>query len=124
VTIYDGIKIHRTNCPNAQQMLTKYPYRTINAKWTRSDGSTSFQTVIKISGIDEVGMVNRISDVVSNDPKVTMRSISIESGDGMFEGVIKVFVTDIKHLEGLLRRFQKIKGVLRAVRFDETSSDG
>lgn len=123
VTISDGIKIHRTNCPNAHQMLTKYPYRMINAKWTHSGGSTSFQTVIKISGIDDVGIINRISDVVSKDSKVTMRSISIESKDGLFEGVLKVFVTDINHLEGLLRRFKRIKGILKAVRFDESITE-
>lgn len=123
VTISDGIKIHRTNCPNAHQMLTKYPYRVLNAKWTGSDGRSSFHTVIKVSGIDEVGIVNRISDVISNDPKVSMRSLSVESKDGMFEGVLKIFVSDIKHLEGLLRRFMTINGVLKAVRFDEPGLD-
>jgi len=119
VTISDGVKIHRINCPNAQQMMTKYPYRILNAKWTQSDGSSSFQTVIKVSGIDDIGLVSRISDVVAKDSKVIMRSISIESKDGMFEGVLKVLVSDINHLEGLLRRFLRIKGILKAVRYDE-----
>jgi GTP pyrophosphokinase len=122
VTISDGIKIHRANCPNAHQLLTKYPYRVLNAKWKHADGRTSFHTIIKVSGIDEVGIVNRISDVVSNDPKVTMKSISVESKDGMFEGVLKVFVTGSKHLEALLRKFLRIEGVLKAVRYDEPTA--
>jgi len=123
VTISDGIKIHRTDCPNAHQLLTKYPYRVLNAKWTDPDGRSSFHTVIRISGIDEIGIVNRISDVVSDDRKVTMRSISVESKDGMFEGVLKVFVSDTKHLEALLRKFLRIKGVLKAARFDEPAME-
>ncbi len=123
VTISDGIKIHRTDCPNAHQLLTKYPYRVLNAKWTNSDGISSFHTVIKVSGIDEVGIVNRISDVISDDPNVTMRSISIESKDGLFEGVLKVLVSDVKHLDALLRKFLRIKGILKAVRYDDPEID-
>ncbi|UCG26898.1 MAG: bifunctional (p)ppGpp synthetase/guanosine-3',5'-bis(diphosphate) 3'-pyrophosphohydrolase [Bacteroidales bacterium] len=121
VTINEGIKIHRVNCPNSPQLMAKYPYRVIDTKWTHSDGSSTFQTIIKLQGIDEVGIVNQISEVISKDLKVIMRSITVEPDDGMFEGILKVFVSDTKHLEALLRKLLRIKGVLKAVRYDDAS---
>ena len=88
----------------------------VNAKWKESKTETSFQTTIKIVGLDELGMVNKISELISKDLKVNMRSFSMNSTNGMFEGRIQVFVTDTKHLEMLLYRLNRIKGVQRAVR--------
>ena len=116
VTISEGIKIHRTNCPNAPQLNTRWGYRIVKAKWKDSKITGSFQTSIKITGIDELGIVNRISEVISNDLKVNMRSIAIKSTDGLFEGRIQVFVSDIKNLEMLLYKLNKIKGVQKAIR--------
>ncbi len=116
VTISEGIKIHRTNCPNAPQLNARWGYRIVKAKWKESKATTSFQTTIKISGFDELGIVNRISEVISTDLKVNMRSIAINSKDGLFEGRIQVFVSDIKNLEMLLYKLNKIKGVQKAVR--------
>lgn len=116
VTIKEGIKIHRTNCPNAAQLHNKYGYRVVNAKWKETKAETSFQTTIKIVGFDELGIVNRISELISKDLKVNMRSFSMNSANGMFEGRIQVFVTDTKHLEMLLYRLARIKGVQRAIR--------
>lgn len=116
VTIKEGIKIHRTSCPNAAQLHQRYGYRVVNAKWKESKAETSFQTTIKIVGYDELGMVNKISELISKDLKVNMRSFSMNSSNGMFEGRIQVFVTDTKHLEMLLYRLSRIKGVQRAVR--------
>ncbi|MDX9847314.1 MAG: RelA/SpoT family protein [Tenuifilaceae bacterium] len=116
VTIKEGIKIHRTNCPNAAQLHQKYGYRVVNAKWKETKAETSFQTTIKIVGFDELGIVNRISELISKDLKVNMRSFAMNSANGMFEGRIQVFVTDTKHLEMLLYRLARIKGVQRAVR--------
>ena len=116
VTIKEGIKIHRTSCPNAAQLHQRWGYRVVNAKWKESKTETSFQTTIKIVGLDELGMVNKISELISKDLKVNMRSFSMNSTNGMFEGRIQVFVTDTKHLEMLLYRLNRIKGVQRAVR--------
>ena len=118
VTINEGIKIHRTNCPNAAQLLAKYGYRVVNAKWKESATSSSFQTTIKITGIDELGLVNRISEVVSRDLKVNMRSVSFSSSNGVFEGKIQVLISDTKHLDMLLHRLLRIKGVQKAVRLN------
>lgn len=118
VTISKGITIHRVNCPNAADLKNKFDYRIMPVKWQESASSGSFQTTIKVSGIDTLGLLNTLSDVISNDMKVNMRSISIESNNGLFEGTIKVFVNDVKHLEMLLYKIMKIKGVIKATRTD------
>lgn len=121
VTINEGVKIHRTNCPNAEQMISKYGYRVVNARWTSNDGSAQYQADIRIVGIDEMGLVSRISDLLSRDLKVNMRSISFDTNDGMFEGRISLFVKDNAHLDNLLNRLRKVKGVLSASRLGAVS---
>ncbi len=118
VSVNGGIKIHRISCPNAPSMLSRYDYRVVKAKWTNSSASSSFQVMIKLSGIEEVGIVNKISDVVSKDLKMTLRSISIDSTDGMFEGVIRVIVRNKSQLDLLLYKLSRVKSVLKAVRLD------
>lgn len=116
VTISEGVKIHRSNCPNAEQMISKYGYRIVNARWTSNDGSTQYQADIRVVGIDDIGLLSRISDLLSRDLKVNMRSISFDTNDGMFEGRISLFVKDNAHLDNLLVRLKKVKGVLSASR--------
>jgi GTP diphosphokinase / guanosine-3',5'-bis(diphosphate) 3'-diphosphatase len=118
VTINEGIKIHRTNCPNAAQLLNKYGYRIVKASWSKSDDQTFFEASIKVTGIDELGVVSRLTDVISRDLKVNMRSISIESQNGYYEGLMKILVKDIRHLDILIGRLQKLKGVVSATRLD------
>ncbi len=120
VTINEGIKIHRTNCPNAAQLYRKYNYRIVKAKWKESNAETSFQTTIKVTGYDELGIVNKISELISKDFKVNMRAFTINSNNGLFEGRIQVFVTDTKHLEMLLYKLTKIKGVQKAIRLSRS----
>lgn len=119
VTINEGIKIHRVNCPNAVHLLSKYSYRVVKAKWTAAS-AVSFLAGIRITGLDDIGIISGISQVISNDLKVNMRSISVVSNDGMFEGNIMVFVNDTKHLETLMRKLLQVKGVLKVNRFDST----
>ncbi len=119
VTISDGIKIHRVNCPNAPQLLSKYGYRVIDTKWTPAQGTKSFETTIKVSGINDIGMVSRLSDVISREMRVNIRNISVNSDEGLFEGTIKVFVMDTAHLDVLLHKIMRVKGVLKASRYDE-----
>jgi len=113
VTINEGIKIHRINCPNAPYLYSNFGYRIVKARWTKPAGSESFLANIRISGVDEIGMINRITDVISNYMRVNMRSISVESKEGLFEGNLKVLVDGNKILEGLVRKLEKINGVTK-----------
>ncbi|MFN3529193.1 MAG: RelA/SpoT family protein [Bacteroidia bacterium] len=120
VSVNEGIKIHRVNCPNAVHLLSKYSYRVVKSKWTRAS-EVSFLAGIRITGLDDIGIISGISQVISNDLKVNMRSISVVSNDGMFEGNIMVFVNDTKHLDTLMRKLLQVKGVLKVSRFDSQS---
>lgn len=117
ITINEGIKIHRVNCPNAVSMMSNYGYRIVKARWTNQK-TIAFLAGIKITGIDEVGVVNSISKIISSDMKVNMRSINIDSNDGMFEGTIMLFVHDTEHLTKLMTRLKEVNGVLTANRID------
>jgi len=115
VTISEGIKIHRKGCPNAHNMMARYPYRVVSARWTKSKSSTSFITSIKITGVENIGIVNQISDVISAY-NVTMRNFSYNMEDGMFEGTLNLLVPNNDVLYGILKKIQSIKGVLRVIR--------
>lgn len=117
VTVNEGIKIHRTNCPNAAQLMANYGYRIVKAKWNRQQELT-FLTGLHIVGIDDVGLINNITKVISNDFKVNMRSITVDTNDGIFEGSIKVFVNDKEHLDQLIENLLEVKGVTGVTRFD------
>jgi len=117
ITINEGIKIHRVNCPNAIQLLSNYAYRVVKAKWT-SQELISFLSGIKITGIDEVGLVNNITKIISNELNVNMRSISFDTNDGTFEGTVMVFVHDTNHLTELMKKLKKVNGVLTISRID------
>jgi GTP pyrophosphokinase len=118
VTINDGIKIHKINCPNAIQLLSNYAYRIVKAKWTSAD-SLAFLTGIRITGIDEVGIVNRITKLISNQMKVNMRSIYFDTNDGIFEGKLTLFVQDTRHLNELMDKLKTIPGVISVDRLDQ-----
>ncbi|MES2653685.1 MAG: bifunctional (p)ppGpp synthetase/guanosine-3',5'-bis(diphosphate) 3'-pyrophosphohydrolase [Bacteroidota bacterium] len=117
VTVNEGIKIHRTNCPNAAQLMANYGYRVVKAKWNRQQELT-FLTGLHIVGIDDVGLINNITKVISNDFKVNMRSITVDTNDGIFDGSIKVFVNDKEHLDELILNLLEVKGVTGVTRFD------
>ncbi len=118
VSVNGGIKIHRTSCPNAPSMLSRYDYRIVRAKWTSSTDSSFFQVMVRLQGIDEVGIINKISDMVTKNLKMTLRSISIDTKDGMFEGVIRVVVKNKTQLDLLLHKLNSVKSVLKATRLD------
>ncbi|MFC2102700.1 RelA/SpoT family protein [Bacteroidota bacterium] len=113
ITISRGISVHRTNCPNAGDLQRRYDYRVVRVKWRDAATSNAFQTTVKIQGIDQVGMLNTLSDIITNELKINIRSASIESDKGLFKGAIKVFVKDQKQVEKLTRRLAKINGVLK-----------
>ncbi|SEQ94722.1 RelA/SpoT family protein [Pedobacter rhizosphaerae] len=117
ITVSDGIKIHRTNCPNAAQLMANYGYRVVKAKWNKQKELT-FLTGLKIVGIDDVGLINNITKVISGDFKVNMRSITVDTNEGIFEGSIMIFVNDTEHLENLIKNLLKVRGVTSVTRFD------
>lgn len=110
ITNSDGIKIHRTNCPNATQMMSNYAYRVIKAKW-QSQKLKEQLTGLVIKGIDDMGIVNKITTIISDEHNVNMKSISFETHDGIFEGKIMLYVYDTEHLEKLKTKFEQIEGV-------------
>ena len=118
VTVSEGIKIHRVNCPNAIKLLSNYAYRVVRAKWL-NDELISFLAGIKITGTDELGIVNNITKVISNENNVNMRSINFDTDDGIFEGTIMIYVHDTKHLNHMIENLKKVKGVNKVERIDE-----
>jgi guanosine-3',5'-bis(diphosphate) 3'-pyrophosphohydrolase len=113
----EGIVIHRTSCPVAIELLANHGNRIVKTKWTEQQ-ELAFLAGIRIKGSDRVGLVNDVTRVISNALKVNMRSITIDSDDGFFEGNIMVFVNDTAHLEKLIQRLSKVNGVLLVERFD------
>lgn len=121
VTVNEGIKIHRTNCPNASKLMANYGYRIIKAKWT-SQKELAFLTGLQIVGIDDVGLINKITTVISQEFKLNIRSITIGSNEGIFEGSIMVFVNDTEQLDHLIRSLKQIKGITSVTRFEPNSN--
>jgi guanosine-3',5'-bis(diphosphate) 3'-pyrophosphohydrolase len=117
VSTHEGIKIHRVNCPNAPELLSKHGHRVVKAKWT-SKKEVSFLAGLKIRGTDRVGMMNDVTSIISSELKVNMRSVSIESDNGIFDGSIQLYVHDTKHLEKLVKKIENIEGVEEVARFD------
>lgn len=123
VTVKEGTKIHRVNCPNARQMIERFPYRIVKVRWTESHGATSGFTVnILITGKDNILVVNEISRLIATDLKVSMRSMNLVSKDGLFEGTYTLIVQDRLHLESIINRIKKTKGILSVRRTDELIS--
>lgn len=117
VTINDGIKIHRVTCPNAVELMSNHGNRIIKAKWT-SQKELAFLAGLRITGTDRVGLVNDVTRIISNELHINMRSVTIDSKDGVFEGSIRLYVHDTGHLETLMRKLERVQGVFDVVRFD------
>jgi GTP diphosphokinase / guanosine-3',5'-bis(diphosphate) 3'-diphosphatase len=117
ITIGEGIKIHRTNCPNAQELMSKYAYRIIKARW-RNKETVQFEVGVRFSGIDDVGIVQSITNIISTDMNVNMRAISFEANDGIFQGKVVVLVHDTLHLNALMDKLKAVNGVLTVDRIE------
>lgn len=115
VTVSDGIKIHRTTCPNAAELLSNYGYRIIKAKWA-SSRKHSFEATLAIIGTDRMGLVSDVSNIISEELKVNMRSLSINTEGGIFEGNIRLYVEDTSHLDTLVKKLEKVNGVVKVSR--------
>ncbi|MBA4298748.1 GTP pyrophosphokinase [Algoriphagus alkaliphilus] len=117
VTINEGIKIHRTSCPNALELLSNHGNRVIKARWT-SQKLIAFLAGLRILGTDRVGLINDVTKVISNELKVNMRSITVDSDAGIFEGTIKLYVHSTEHLDHLIKNLQQVNGIIKISRFD------
>ena len=117
ITINDGIKIHRNNCPNARQLRANYAYRILAANW-KDYKRDAFITGLKFIGIDNVGLVKELTTIISDLEKVNMKSLNFDSKDGVFEGNIMLYVYDKNHLENLIRKLRNIEGIEKVVRME------
>jgi GTP pyrophosphokinase len=118
-----GMIIHRTACPNAPQLMANYGHRVVKTKWVKNR-EISFLTGLRIIGLDDVGVVNKITNVISGDLRINISGLSIESREGMFEGTIKVFVHDKEELDELVNRLKTLQGIEKVERFDTESATG
>ena len=105
------VEIHRPNCPKAINTIAKYGYKIVKTKWTRQH-QIAFLTGLKITGLDDVGVMYKITNVISGDLKINMQSITIDTNDGLFEGSIKIFVRDTQQLNELIDKLKELEGIL------------
>ena len=116
VTVDRGIQIHRQGCPNAKDLLARYPYRIIKARWNDTERQSVFNADIIVTGIDKLGVVNHITEVIAKSETSSLRSLKVNSKDGIFKAYISVFVGSTAQLDALLLNLGKIKDVIRAER--------
>lgn len=117
LTVSDGIKIHRTTCPNAAELLSKYGYRIIKAEWAFSK-KRSFGVTLHILGTDQLGIAKDVSNVILSELKVNMRSLSISTEGGIFRGNIQLYVNDTNYLAKLITQLEQVNGVVKVSRLD------
>ena len=117
ITASEGLKIHRTNCPNAAQLLSHYGHRVVKTKWAKNK-EISFLTGLRIIGLDDVGVINKITNIVSGELKINISALTIESQEGLFEGIIKVFIHDKEELDELANRLGKLEGIQSVSRLE------
>ena len=112
-----GLIIHRNNCPNATQLLANYGHRVVKTKWAKNK-EIPFLTGLSIIGLDDVGVVNKITNIISGELKINIAALTIESTEGLFKGTIKVYVHDKDELEELVTRIKSLNGIQQVIRFD------
>lgn len=112
-----GIKIHRINCPNAHDMFSRFGYRVIPARWSGKSGS-SYTIILRVVGADDIGIVTNLTSIISKEQGITLRSISIDSNDGLFQGNLSVTLQDTTTLESLMKKLRTVKGVKQISRLN------
>jgi GTP diphosphokinase / guanosine-3',5'-bis(diphosphate) 3'-diphosphatase len=118
VTVSEGIKVHRLNCPNAAQLISKYGYRVVKARWSAGGKQAMFTVEIAIQGENDPNMLNNISAVLSKDLKISLHSIHLDNDNGMFRGRLKISIRDTSHLDALIGRLSSLKGVYQVTRVE------
>ncbi len=117
VTTGEGLKIHRTNCPNATRLLANYGHRVVKTKWAKNK-EISFLTGLRIIGLDDVGVIHKITNLISGELKFNISAMTIEAKEGIFEGNVKIFVHDKEELDELVNRLNAMSGIERVDRYD------
>jgi GTP pyrophosphokinase len=115
VTVSGGIKIHREDCPNAPELKKRFGYRIVKARWS-GKGASQYDITLRVVGIDDIGIVNNLTNIISREEKLTLRSINIDSHDGLFSGNLTVMVDDNTRLQQLLKKLRNVKGVKQVER--------
>ena len=115
VTAGGGIKIHREDCPNAAELYRRFPYRVVKARWS-GKGSSQYCITLRVVGTDDIGIVNNLTSIISKEEKLKLRSISIDSNDGLFGGNLEVMLEDTSKLEALIKKLKSVKGVINVTR--------
>ena len=113
-----GIKIHRVNCPNAQDLFSRFGYRVIKARWSGTTGSSNYTIVLRVIGNDQINIVANLMSIISKEDGVQLRAISIDSNDGLFQGNISVMLANTSMLEQLIRKLRVVKGVKSVTRLN------
>jgi len=117
VSIGKGLTIHRTNCPNAAKLMANYGHRVVKTKWAKNK-EISFLTGVKIVGMDDVGVINKITNLISGELRLNINALTIEAKDGLFEGNIRIYVHDKEELEELVSRLMQLNGIHSVIRYD------
>jgi GTP pyrophosphokinase len=117
VTTGEGLKIHRTNCPNATRLLANHAHRVVKTKWAKNK-EISFLTGLKIVGLDDVGVIHKITNLLSGELKLNIAAMTIEANHGVFEGNVKIFVQDKEHLNVVVNKLLELPGIERVDRYD------
>jgi len=112
-----GLTIHRTNCPNATRLLSNYSHRVVKTKWAKNK-EISFLTGVRIVGLDDVGVINKITNLISGELRININALTVEAKEGLFEGSIKVYVHDKEELDELVNRLKALHGIHSVDRFD------
>lgn len=116
VTVTGGIKIHRQDCPNAGQMRERFGYRIVKARWAGKSQGTQYPITLRVVGHDDIGIVTNITSIISKENDITLRSIGIDSNDGLFSGTLTVMVGDTGRLEALIKKLRTVKGIKQVTR--------
>jgi guanosine-3',5'-bis(diphosphate) 3'-pyrophosphohydrolase len=116
VTVSEGIKIHRTDCPNAQQMKERFGYRVVKARWAGKGLGSQYSATLHVVGIDDIGIVTNLTSIISKETGIILRSIGISSKDGLFMGNLTISISDTARLESLLKKLRDVKGVKQITR--------
>jgi GTP pyrophosphokinase len=108
---FQGIKIHRVNCPNAHDLFSRFGYRVLKARWSGKTSSSNYTIVLRVIGNDQINIVSNLMSIISKEGGVQMRSITIDSNDGLFQGNIAVMLGDTSILDQLIKKLRAVKGV-------------
>ncbi|MDL2306293.1 TGS domain-containing protein, partial [Bacteroides sp. OttesenSCG-928-D19] len=115
-TVSGGIKVHRNDCPNAPQMRERFGYRIVKARWAGKSQGTKYPISLRVVGHDDIGIVTNITSIISKENDISLRSISIDSNDGLFSGMLTIMVGDTGRLESLIKKLRTVKGVKQVSR--------